>query len=235
MGIVVRMPLRHVRASAGTRAASRVKISEVTPADAAFSVASTADHHSAGILSRCHHLETTIAVAAGSNERKSAAMDSREGPQSSMTLLNEVISGRTLFCMQPSLGQLVPKSKDFVSADCNRLSGHTVRMEDDSEKLAESQWREEFRQRLIAARGRRTQAVMADLLGLRTNTYGKYEGGRKSMMPARLLPRFAKICGVDLVELIEGPPKEKAPARPKIVKTKPPAVAVPEKPRSKRA
>ena len=29
---------------------------------------------------------------------------------------------------------------------------------------------------LIAARGARTQAVMAELLGLLTNTYGKYEG-----------------------------------------------------------
>jgi transcriptional regulator with XRE-family HTH domain len=88
-------------------------------------------------------------------------------------------------------------------------------MEDDIEKLAESQWREEFRQRLIAARGRRTQAVMAHLLGLRTNTYGKYEGGRKSMMPVRLLPRFAQICGVDLIELIEGPAQEVEKPQPK--------------------
>jgi transcriptional regulator with XRE-family HTH domain len=105
-------------------------------------------------------------------------------------------------------------------------------MQDDDEKIAESKWREEFRQRLIEARGPRTQAVMAHLLGIRTNTYGKYEGGRKSMMPVRLLPRFAQICGKDLVELIEGPRKEKAPAKPKIVKTKVHAAA--EKP-SRRA
>jgi transcriptional regulator with XRE-family HTH domain len=82
-------------------------------------------------------------------------------------------------------------------------------MAHDDEKITESQWREEFRQRIIAARGKRTQAVMADLLGLKTNTYGKYEG-RGSMMPVRLLPRFAKICAVSLDELIEGPAKQAA-------------------------
>lgn len=84
------------------------------------------------------------------------------------------------------------------------------------EDLAESQWREEFRQRIIAARGKRTQAVMAELLGILTNTYGKYEApGRKSMMPVRLLPRFAKICGITLEELIEGPKEPAAKAAPK--------------------
>lgn len=66
----------------------------------------------------------------------------------------------------------------------------------------------EFRKRIIEARGGRKQAVMAELLGILTNTYGKYEAeSRKSVMPVRLLPRFAKICGVDLVELIEGSAK----------------------------
>lgn len=60
---------------------------------------------------------------------------------------------------------------------------------------------------------------MADLLGFKgdhaTNRYGKYEGGRSSMMPVRLLPKFAKICGVTLEWLIAGPPHEKhrQPAR----------------------
>ena len=227
MGMIVRFPRRHVRDSAGTRAASRVNVSEVTPADIAFSVASTADHHSAGILSRCHHLETATAVASGSEARKSAAMPSREGQRSMIDWKDGKWVIPTL------LGQSVPKSKAIVSADGKRALGHNVRMDDEDEKLAESQWREEFRQRLVAARGPRTQAVMAHLLGLRTNTYGKYEGGRKSMMPVRLLPRFADICGVDLVELIQGPRQEKAPAKPRTVKSKPPAKA-PERP-SKRA
>jgi hypothetical protein len=36
-------------------------------------------------------------------------------------------------------------------------------------------------------------------------------------MPVRLLPKFAKICGVDLVELIEGPKK----AKPQAIQPKP--------------
>jgi transcriptional regulator with XRE-family HTH domain len=84
--------------------------------------------------------------------------------------------------------------------------------EDLDDREAESAWREGFRMRIIAARGARTQETMAELLGIKTNTYGKYEGGRKSVMPVRLLPKFAKICGVDLVELIEGPKKAKPQA-----------------------
>jgi transcriptional regulator with XRE-family HTH domain len=92
-------------------------------------------------------------------------------------------------------------------------------MDDDHEKLAETQWREEFRLRIIEARGNRKQAVMAELLGILTNTYGKYEAeSRKSVMPVRLLPRFAKICGVDLVDLIEGHRKAHAVTKPRLVK-----------------
>lgn len=203
MGIVVRFPRRrHVRASsAGCRAAKAIRASAFTPAAMATSVANTADHHSAGSLSRCHHFETAVAGAP-----VSAAMASREG-QSSMMDRNEVKSDMPML-----LGQSVPKSKAIVSADCAQSLGHNVLMEDENEKQAASQWREEFRQRLITARGSRTQAVMAELLGLRTNTYGKYEGSRKSMMPTRLLPRFAKICGISLESLIEG--DKAAPAKP---------------------
>jgi hypothetical protein len=212
MGIVIRLPQRHARASTTSRAAKAVKISAVTPALTARSVPSTADHHSAGSLSRCHHLETAVAGAP-----VSAAMASRDG-QSSMMDRNEANS-----VMPKHLGQSVLKRKAIVSADCVHLSGHTVRMAHDDEDLAESQWREEFRQRIIAARGNRTQAVMAELLGILTNTYGKYEApGRKSVMPVRLLPRFAKICGISLEDLIEGP-KESASKQPAKPATKVPA------------
>lgn len=140
----------------------------------------------------------------------SAAMASREG-QSSMIDRNEANS-----VMRLALGQSVLKRKANLSDDCGRLPGHTVPMAHKDEELAESQWREEFRLRIIAARGGRTQAVMAELLGLLTNTYGKYEApGRKSVMPVRLLPRFAKICGISLEELIEGPKDSTAKATPK--------------------
>lgn len=78
-------------------------------------------------------------------------------------------------------------------------------MSQEDETVAESAWREAFRDRLRAAQGARTQETMAELLGISRDAYSKYVGGRKSMMPVRLLPRFAKICGVDLLELIEGP------------------------------
>jgi hypothetical protein len=206
MGEIV--DLDHARASADSRAAKAVKRSADTAPSLARSVKSSAAQYSAGILSRCHHLRT-----AGKLTPISEAKASCES-QSLMTSLNEAISD-----MPVSLGQFVPKSNANVSTDNTKLSGHSVPMEDEDEKLAETQWREEFRKRIIEARGGRKQAVMAELLGILTNTYGKYEAeSRKSVMPVRLLPRFAKICGVDLVELIEGPRKAQTPTKPRLVK-----------------
>lgn len=78
-------------------------------------------------------------------------------------------------------------------------------MKTDDEKLAETKWREELRMRLKQARGPRTQQDVADFLGISQTRYSKYESSRASMMPTRLLPRFCKLCGVDLYWLIEGP------------------------------
>src|SRR5229473_6292126 len=77
MGIVI--DLSHARASIGTRAAKAVRAAASSPAPRAISVAKTADHHSAGTLSRCHHLETAEALAP-----MSAAIASREGQRSMM-------------------------------------------------------------------------------------------------------------------------------------------------------
>jgi len=149
-------------------------------------------------VSRFHHLITDQFVVPTSE-----AIASRE-PHKSMTDLNEV--NAESLSMPEVLGPIVPKCKAIMSHDSDEGSGQNVPMaHDKDEEAAESEWREQFRQRIIAARGNRTQAVMAELLGLLTNTYGKYEApGRKSVMPVRLLPRFAKICGVSLEELIEG-------------------------------
>lgn len=198
----------HSGISAVSRAAKATNFSAERPFLRPTELPITADHQPTGILSLCHHLRT-----AGRLSPISEAKASCES-QSLMTSLKDVI-----FDMPVSLGQFVPKINTNVSTDKTKLSGHSVPMEDDQEKLAETQWREEFRQRIVAARGKRTQADMAYLLGLLTNTYGKYEAAsRKSMMPVRLLPRFAKICGVDLVELIEGPRKAQALTKPKLVK-----------------
>jgi hypothetical protein len=200
MGSVIRFPKRHARASIGSWAAKAVRSSAVTPFLTAISVAKIADHHSAGSLLRCHHFETTVAGAPVSE-----AIASLVG-HSSTIARNVVSSG-----MEERIGQPVLKSKAIVSRDCGKRVGQTGLMADESEKLAESVWREGFRLRLIAARGNRSQAVMAELLDLKPNTYSKYEApSRGSMMPVRKLPLFAKICGVDLVELIEGPKVEMA-------------------------
>lgn len=90
-------------------------------------------------------------------------------------------------------------------------------MASDLEKIAESEWREGFRARIRHAQGGRTQETMAKLLGITREAYSKYVGGRKSVMPPRLLPKFCAICDVTLDWLIEGDTKgipQKKPAPP---------------------
>jgi hypothetical protein len=208
---IIRFPgeHRHARASAGSRAANRAKSSAVTPCDRATSVEITADHHSAGMLSLLNHLITAQFPAP-----TSAAMPSREG-QRSMISLNEAKSDMT-----ENMGQAVPKIKAMVSHDYSSEPGHLVPNMQDDEKIAETVWREQFRQRVRAAQGSRTQQDMADLLGISRDSYAKYVGGRGSVMPVRLLPKFAKICGVDLLDLIEGSKAVKQPATRSFAKPK---------------
>lgn len=126
-----------------------------------------------------------------------------------MIALNEVKSD-----MADSMGQSVPKIKAIVSHDTSIRLGHNVPMDQDDEKIAETAWRQGFRKRLKEARGKRSQKDMAGLLCISRDAYSKYEGARASAMPTRLLPKFAKICGIDLVELIEGPAEPRRSARP---------------------
>lgn len=212
MGDVVRLfARRHARTSSARRsstrgrAASWASSSAVTPAERARSVERTADHHSAGMLSRLAHLITDQFLAP-----TSAAMASRDG-QSSMIDLNEVRSD-----MPPIMGQSVPNCKAALSHDYLEPLGQHVLMVQDDENLAESAWRDAFRRRLKEARGTRSQQDMADLLCISRDAYAKYEAARASAMPIRLLPKFCKICGITLEWLIEGerPAKTKAaPAR----------------------
>src|SRR5437870_5548881 len=105
MGIVVRLPVqRHARASSNCFAAKRAKRSADKPAALARSVAKTRVHHSEGMLSLCHHLETALARAPISE-----AIASREA-QSSMTARNEFESA-----MPESIGRTVLKCKDVTS------------------------------------------------------------------------------------------------------------------------
>ena len=125
--------LAHARASS-RRAAKFVSRSAESSTDLAFSVARIDAHHSGGIQSRCHHLVTMPAEAPISEAMESRAPYASLGPQSSMTSLKDVI-----FDMPTSLGQFVPNGNASVSTDNIKLSGHTVPMSDDHEKLAETQ------------------------------------------------------------------------------------------------
>lgn len=212
MGIVLRFPTRHARASTGSRAASRVNVSAVTPFETAFSVASTADHHSAGTLSRCHHLETAEARAPISD-----AIASREGHRSIMDWKD----GK--WVMPEPIRQSVLKSKDILSGDVCKTLGHNVLMKSgDTTKV----FKDQFTARVAYARHKAgyTQATMAEALGFgppddpsAQGKYHKYE--KRSFMPHALIPRFCDLCDVTTGWLYSGPavarPVEKRGRKPK--------------------
>lgn len=117
--------------------------------------------------------------------------------------------------MVGNLGQSVPKVKAIVSHDFVRAVGQSVLMDDADEDLAETEWRAAFAARIRAYQGDRTNETMGELLGIDGNRYSKYTGKRASQMPIRLLPRLAKIFGISLVELIEGPKVAMPKAQPR--------------------
>jgi hypothetical protein len=209
MGTLHRFPGRHVCAATFSRAASWAKRSDVTPAALAFSVERTPTHHSEGILSRFHHLITAQLPAPTSE-----AIASRES-QSSMMERNE-----SKLDMSQLMGPIVPKIKAIMSHDRNLSLGHSVLMEDDVEKIAESAWRQAFCLRLKEVQGDRSQEDMADLLGISRDNWNKYVN-RGSAVPERLLPKIAKIGARPLEWLIEGPKAEKS-QKPRSTATQPP-------------
>lgn len=85
----------------------------------------------------------------------------------------------------------------------------------DDDDLAESAWREGFRQRVREAQGNRTQEQMAALLGITRDRWAKIVGARSTAFPIRLLTKFCAICDRDLEWLIDGPPVAKGQARPR--------------------
>lgn len=220
MGIVVRLPLRHARTSAGSRAANAVNTSAVTQFAVAFSVASTADHHSAGMLSRCPHLVTAVTWAP-----TSAAMASREGHNSMMDLKEDSsLIGK-------AIGQTVLKRKAILSLDGELSLGHTVRM---AESETEAEYKQEFMDRIRKARIARglKQWEIAEALGMPQDKYKQYES--RSLLPHYLLGRFCVICRVDEKWLVTGRGKmavrASEPAAPE-----PERIAKPRRTRTKRA
>jgi hypothetical protein len=189
MGIVIRF--HQARASTGSRAASAVSSSAVTRFAVAFSVASTADHQSDGMLLRCPHFVTAVTGAP-----TSAAMDSREG-QSPMMERNEVKS-----VMTTSIGQTVLKRKAVLSLDCELPLGHTVRMA--KKILTDFECR--FLARTYAARKLKfeTQDDIAPMLedGMKQDSYKQYE--TRNVLPVELFDKFVKLTGVTLDWLVAG-------------------------------
>lgn len=178
---------RHARSSAdcslsGTRAAKSVRRSAVRLASIAVLDDRSSDHHSLGMLSRCHHLLTCDGVAP-----VSAAIASRVS-QNSMMDRKEVIS-----VIEDTLRQYVLKRKSIVSHDCGELLGQNVFMD---EKISASEYKAGFLGRVKAARESRFEAAI-DLciaMDLKQPTYSKYEV--RSLMPHSLIPRFCAACGV---------------------------------------
>jgi hypothetical protein len=188
MGSIIQ--LDHARASSSSRAAKAANLSALNPAADARSVASTEDHHSAGILFLCPHLVTRGTVVPTSD-----AIASREG-QSSTMARKEAIS-----VMRRNLGQFVLKRKAVLSLDARNRLGHTVPM---AESDAKAEYEQEFIDRVKSARiatGKK-QWQIAELLGIKQDVYKHYEVGR--LLPHHLVGRFCLLCSIDPVYLMTG-------------------------------
>jgi hypothetical protein len=91
--------------------------------------------------------------------------------------------------------------------------GHSVRMPKDAEKIAESQWRKDFRARVREAQGDRTDKDMAKLLEISHEQYRKYVSGgeaRLTVIPTRHLTKFCLVTNKKIEWLIDGPDEEEA-------------------------
>lgn len=214
---VIDFPGAHVRASAASRAARLVSLSEVRPADRATSVERIADHLSAGMLSRCHHLET-----AGLRTPMSDAIASLEGHKA-------ITSRKERKSVMPAvLGQIVLKRKDILALDAGKSLGHTVPMGETDEKHLYDQG---FVARVASARiatGKK-QWQLAEALGVKQDQYKHWESKKNPrLMPHEFLGRFCLICSVQPLWLLTGKgPKALEPLH--AVETEPAPMARPKK------
>ncbi|MBR1150129.1 hypothetical protein [Bradyrhizobium sp. JYMT SZCCT0428] len=196
MGTVVRLPVRHARASS-VLSAKRANKSEVKLDALARSVSKTRRHQSDGILFRCHHFRTLDDPP----QSTSAAMTSLEG-QRSMTSLNEVMVGESL-SMPGLLGRHVPICKGIMGRDLKSPVGHSGPMGKDDGKLAESAWQMAFQERLSRIQGKRTHEAMAEYLEMPVESWKKCVN-RGDTFPIRKLPRLALLAGIPVESLIKG-------------------------------
>lgn len=212
MGSVIRWPGPH-HARTSVRAASRAKSSALTPASRTGSARSTDAHHSAGILSLCHHFETAEAPAP-----MAAAIASREG-HSSMMERNDACF------MDDHLRQSVLNGKAIMSGDCGEPPRQIVPM---GKAQARSKFLADFLGRTKAAREAKFDSgrEMAEALGWGDDaqaTYSKYES--RTPLPHYLISQFCKILGVRVDWLVtgEGPGPAWQPVLPEKKERKKPA------------
>jgi hypothetical protein len=223
MGKLLQFPARrHRTAPAVLRAsfdlaASETKVIAVTPALRARFVRKIASHHSGGIQSLCHHLETFAAVPA-----MSEAIPTRDGPQSSMIERNVVNRGckarrrarsergdLILPVTPSSLGQHVLNHKVNVSHDCAGAALQNVLM---AKGATRTDFKADFTGRVKSARisAGYTQQQIADLLHIDQGKYKQYEG--RSFMAYELIPRFCLLTRIDEHWLFTG--NQRAAAQP---------------------
>lgn len=211
MATVLRFPLRRHAHAPRRSAASSTIVSDVKPARSARGRAKTADHHSAGMLSRCHHFSTAAGSApiSPANDRTAARRGlSGDGNQSSMIERKDLIVTCDL-PMTESLGQIVLNRKMILSCDCAAAGDKYPAMPKAQPTTA---FRRDFIARTRWARiGRSfTQAQAADLLGLAQDKYKQYES--RTLLPHELVARFCLLCGIDESWLFTA--KGRAPAIP---------------------
>lgn len=184
MGMLLRFPHQ---TSARSRAAKSAKISRVTPASLAAGKETIADHHSGGMLLRCHHFETTQSPAP-----RSVRNASRVG-HSSITVRNDVID------MRDFIGRCVLKRKPQSSLDERVLLGHTVLMVKAKNK------RQQIIERtaILRIRAGVSQQQVADALNIRQDTYKNYE--TKRPLPQEYVEVFCTVCRIEPNELFGWP------------------------------
>lgn len=179
---------RHARTSSGRegsgRAAKRTNRSAVMPAAFALSEASTADHHSSGIRSRCDHLRVawtgapiSDAIAAGDGQRATMA-------------LNEVGS----VIIESGIRQIVLFEKAILSHDCGGQIGLNLGVDENDPASA---YQAAFIERTRWARRASglSQDEVAEGLGIEQTRYSKYE--TRSMLPHEFVPMFCLLTRID--------------------------------------
>ena len=114
--------------------------------------------------------------------------------------------------MAESIGQSVRYVKDRMSSDAHARMRDNVSMQHRGTEPPD--YKRLFCERVRNARKSMNldQAEMATMLGIKPDTYGKYE--KRSLLPHHLIPRWCEITGHDPWYLLTGRPAHSRPQAP---------------------